>query len=219
MKLLPVLAALALVTFGGAVADPTPAANEVVMMIHGAVEPRANIAPFIMPGSAYPFPPPVPEAVLATNVDGRIHLQVIPYGLDARPLVLPNPSLVITSPEGRALTVAPNTDPATRRECIEETSIVTPAGDFSGPLAACLAFTLDPQTFRTMPVVHLALRFTTPSGLPNAGMPGLEVYNVAAHALIHHQQQSGETVLDKADAALTASTGFVLQGLVNTSPT
>lgn len=177
--------------------DPDPAGNGVVMMVHGHFEPWVE------------GPPPALEALATTQEDGRIVLHTITYSAEAdtRPVPVQDPVLRIISVDG-VDEVQANGDPSSSAICQEETGLP----GHEGPIEACAVFDLPAEYFDTRNVVTFELLF-----LDGDGREQREVYNAAAHFLLHGWMESGGMSVDlgTVDETLTEPTPYLVQNLVD----
>lgn len=181
--------------------EPDSADNGVVMMVHGHVEPDP-----LAPTPA----PPAHEALVATNEDGIVRLAVIPYSPDAEGTWRPNdlsaqdPELLVDAPGTDEVWQEPNVDAADHDRCAEETSLP----GHEGPPSACLVFAFDAGTFDGRNAPALELHWDG----------GVEVYNAAAHALMHDRFEGGPVPVSQADGLTDQPTPFVVESLVDPVP-
>lgn len=204
---------LALLIVPAAAALPAPAAdnplapepesrnNDVVMMVHGHVEPDP-----LAPTPA----PPAHEAAVATNEDGAVRLAVIPYSPDAQDVWRPNdlsgenPELLVHAPGAGPERFSPNVAAADHDRCEDETTLE----GHEGPLSACLVFEFEASTFDGRNAPTLELHWDG----------GMEAYNVAAHALMHDRFEGGPVPVSQADGLTGQPTPFAVSSPADVTP-
>lgn len=183
---------------------PYSAGNGFIIFVHATFEPNIYDA-------SSTLIPPVPETLAATNDGGFVVFNVIPHGLDGRPVIVSNPRLEITATDGRhrGIDLSPNGASASQPECVIETQ----APGFEGPVQACQVFRLPASTFEGMPLVDLTFRFTDAQGAQ------VELNNLPAHLLLHAFQGGAPVDLAQVDRDLTGTvTPFAVQSLIDPEP-